>query len=101
MEGAILLLILGMILFFPITFAAYTYEIAKSKGRASTAWVIGGLFLGPIAMLAVGLMEPKSVSDRENKITDELAEEERRKEWEAQREEHERIRRHNEEADLG
>ena len=89
--------VLLVLLVLPITFGAYTYEIAKSKGRASVAWVIGGLFLGPIAMVAVGLMEPKSVSDRENQAAEELAEAKRREEWEESRAEHEAIRSHNEE----
>ena len=77
--------VLLVLVVLPITFSVYTYEIAKSKGRASAPWAVGGLFLGPIAMLAVGLMEPKSVSDRENRAVEELAEAKRREEWEASR----------------
>ena len=40
--------------------ACYTSAVAESKGHDSTAWFCGGLFLGPLALLAsVGLPDLK------------------------------------------
>ena len=64
MEGIFVLLVL-LVLCVPVIFANFTYEIAKTKGRGSPGRFVAGLFLGPLAMLAVGLMEPKSIEDRE------------------------------------
>ena len=40
-----------------VVFGRFTGMIAKSKGYDVQPWVIAGICLGPIAMLAVGLMD--------------------------------------------
>ena len=48
--------------------AFYTQRVADSKGFSTgAAWWTGGLFFGPIALLAAGLIEP-SDRDRERKV---------------------------------
>lgn len=34
--------------------------IARSKGRSGCGWVIAGFVIGPLAILIVGFMAPKS-----------------------------------------
>jgi hypothetical protein len=41
--------------------AFITFSVAESKGHDGTAWSVGGLFLGPLALMAeVGLPDLKS-----------------------------------------
>ena len=40
--------------------ACYSSHLAKSKGHAAGPWALGGLFLGPVALLAaIGLPDLK------------------------------------------
>ena len=34
--------------------------IARSKGRSGCGWAIAGFLIGPLAILIVGFMEPRS-----------------------------------------
>ena len=49
-----------LIVVLAVLFACYTSAVAESKGHATSAWFCGGLFFGPLALLAaVGLPDLK------------------------------------------
>ena len=53
----IILTIVVIVVILAIIFGKFTGMIAESKGYDAEPWMIAGVFLGPIAMLAVGLMD--------------------------------------------
>ena len=50
--------------------AAFASAIANAKGRGWVRWLIAGLFFGPVAMLAAGLMPRMSEERAETRLKD-------------------------------
>lgn len=49
-----------LIVVLAVLFACYTSAVAESKGHDTSAWFCGGLFFGPLALLAsIGLPDLK------------------------------------------
>lgn len=61
MEFEYLLPFLFPLLFGALACSFFTFAVAESKGHDGTPWIVGGLFFGPLALLAaVGLPDLKS-----------------------------------------